>query len=86
MQNPSRWLTRALPALAILPLAACATPIPLTKTSALEAFKTIPNSRRAPCEMQRDVAEHNSRYDSLSKGKAVTYKAPCDVDKKQPVS
>jgi hypothetical protein len=34
--------------------------------------------------MQRDVAEHNTRYDRLKTGKAVVYKAPCDVDKKPP--
>jgi hypothetical protein len=32
--------------------------------------------------MQKDVAEHNSRYDSIKKGKPVVYKAPCQIDKK----
>lgn len=76
-----------LPArLALLPatlaLAACETPTQLTKTSALDAFKPIQNSPAAPCDMQKDVAEHNSRYDSMKTGKPVVYKAPCQVDKK----
>jgi hypothetical protein len=32
--------------------------------------------------MQKDVAEHNSRYDSMKTGKTVVYKAPCVTDKK----
>ena len=67
-------------ALVTLPLAGCET-LTLNKTGALDAFKTIRNSAQAPCEMQRDVAEHNSRYDSIKEGKPVTYKAPCDIDK-----
>jgi hypothetical protein len=31
--------------------------------------------------MQRAVAEHNSRYDTLKTGAEKVYKAPCDVDK-----
>jgi hypothetical protein len=57
----------------------------LTEGGALEAFKPIQNSPQAPCTMQRDVAEHNSRYDTLKKNRDVIYKAPCDVDK-PPVS
>ena len=60
-------------------LAACSTPTPLLKTSALEAFKPIPNSARAPCDMQKAVAEHNSVYQSLKTGKDVAYKAPCQI-------
>jgi hypothetical protein len=56
----------------------------LTSAGALAAFKPIRNSALAPCEMQRDVAEHNSRYQSIKKGKPVVYKAPCDVDKAAP--
>lgn len=32
--------------------------------------------------MQKAVAEHNSRYDTLKNGKEVVYKAPCQVDPK----
>lgn len=68
---------------AILPLAACSTLTPsLTKTGALEAFKPIRNSPQAPCEMQKEVADHNTVYDSLKTGKSVKYLAPCEV--KQP--
>lgn len=75
----------ALP-LATLALAGCETPTQLTRTSALDAFKPIQNSAAAPCEMQKDVAEHNSRYDSIKQGKPVVYKAPCQVDKKPTTS
>jgi hypothetical protein len=70
---------------ATLALAACETPTVLTKDGALNAFKPIQNSALAPCDMQKDVAEHNSRYDTIKNGKPVVYKAPCAVDKK-PVS
>lgn len=73
------------PAIAAVLAAGCATPIPsLTNAGALAAFKAIPNSKRAPCEMQRAVAEHNSRYDTLKTGTEVSYKAPCDVDAAPP--
>ena len=65
-----------------LAAAGCATPSPLMKTSALDAFKTIPNSAKAPCEMQRAVAAHNSVYVTLKTGKETVYSAPCAVDKK----
>lgn len=72
-------------ALALSPLAAaCETPTQLLKTSALEAFKPIPNSSQAPCDMQKAVAEHNSVYDTLKTGKTKVYKAPCVVDKPAP--
>jgi hypothetical protein len=70
-----------------LALAGCAgqsIPMPLTEAGALAAFKPIANSRRAPCEMQRAVAAHNSAYDTLQVGREVAYKAPCDVDKPAP--
>lgn len=66
-------------------LTGCASmPLPLTKDGALAAFKPIPNSGLAPCAMQRAVAEHNSRYDTLKTGTVTAYKAPCDVDKPAP--
>lgn len=71
-------------------LQGCATPtLSLTNGGALAAFKNIPNSAKAPCDMQIAVAEHNSRYDTLRDGKEVVYKAPCQVDppkKKAPAS
>jgi len=77
---PSQARLALLPA--TLALAACETPTVLTKGGALDAFKPIQNSALAPCEMQKDVAEHNSRYDSIKTGKTVVYKAPCQVDKR----
>lgn len=68
-------------------LAACETPtLSLTNGGALAAFKNIPNSARAPCDMQKAVAEHNSRLDTLRNGKEVVYKAPCQIDKPRPAS
>ena len=77
MQSPRLILA----VLAALPAGACAIPTPLTKTSALDAFKQIPNSSQAPCTMQKAVAEHNSVYDTLKTGKETVYKAPCQVVK-----
>ena len=75
-------------ALALAPmLTGCAIPTQsLTNGGALAAFKNIRNSPKAPCEMQKDVAEHNSRLDTLRSGKEVVYKAPCEIDKKVPAS
>jgi len=56
----------------------------LTKTSALDAFKLIPNSSKAPCDMQKAVAEHNSVYTTLKTGAETVYKAPCQVTKTVP--
>lgn len=68
---------------AALALAACETPTPaLTSGGALAAFKPIEASPRDTCPTQTAVAEHNSRYDSLKKGRTVVYKAPCQIDKK----
>lgn len=67
-------------------MAGCAAseiPIPLTETGALAAFKPIANSSQAPCAMQKDVAEHNSAYDTLKTKQPQTYKAPCEVDAKR---
>lgn len=47
----------------------------------MAAFKPIPNSSRAPCVMQKAVAEHNSVHATLTTKKETIYKAPCDVDK-----
>lgn len=68
---------------AILLLGACETPtLALSNGGALAAFKPIQSSPADTCETQKQVAEHNSRYDSIKNGKAVVYKAPCQTDKK----
>lgn len=54
----------------------------MTEAGALGAFKPIRNSRYAPCTVQRDIAAHNSVYDTLKTKKEVVYKAPCDTDPK----
>ena len=60
-------------------LGACSTSdYALTTKVALDSFKPIPNSSVAPCVMQRAVAEHNSKYDTLKTGKETVYKAPGD--------
>lgn len=69
-------------ALAILPLKACATPSSVNPNGALKAFKPINGSDLDTCETQVQVAEHNSRYMSIKKGKPVVYKAPCALEKK----
>lgn len=68
--------------LVILPLAGCSTLTPVSSKGALEAFKPISSSKADTCQTRQEVAEHNSRYDTLKTGKPVVYKAPCDV--KQP--
>lgn len=85
MIKPSQLLIAlALP----LALPACAkeTGIPLTRDGALKAFRPIRNSPHAPCAMQREVAEHNSAYDTLKTKRPVAYGAPCDVDAKPKTS
>lgn len=61
-----------------LALAACATPINVATDSSLQSFKTIQASPKDTCETQRQVAAHNSVYDSLKGGKQVVYVAPCE--------
>jgi hypothetical protein len=84
MQKLSRLLTALALPLAIAGCAGSGIPIPLTEDGALKAFKPIANSSQAPCAMQKDVAEHNSAYDTLKTKQPVSYKAPCEVDKKKP--
>ena len=48
---------------------------------AVRSFKPIPNSKQAPCVMQKAVAEHNSVLATLTTGKEVVYAAPCETDK-----
>ncbi len=82
--KPSIVLASALAALAAGCAKDSATHIPLTKDGALAAFQPIQNSEKAPCPMQRDVAAHNTAYDSLKRGKPVVYRAPCDMSQKPP--
>lgn len=51
----------------------------MTEDGALKSFKTIGNYATAPCPLQKEVAAHNSVYDTLKKKKEVVYKAPCEV-------
>ena len=71
-------------ALTTLMLAGCETPTsaPLTEAGALAAFKPLRASASDTCDTQRQVAEHNGRYDTIKQNKVVVYKAACDVDPK----
>jgi hypothetical protein len=75
-------LPKRLAALLTLPLAACAIPTsePTTK-GALDIFRPLHSSARDTCATQKEVAEHNSRYDTAKTGKETVYKAPCDKPK-----
>lgn len=75
----SRMLTAPAALLVILPLAGCSTLTPVSSKGALDAFKPISSSRADTCQTQREVAEHNSRYDTVKIGKPVVYKAECDM-------
>lgn len=68
--------------LALVPaLAGCSTPMFVTTKGATDAFRPIQMSRRDTCETQKQIAEHNSRYDTLKTGKETVYKAPCQLEK-----
>ena len=75
-------LMRSALALATLALAACSTSTsaPTTK-GALDAFKPLSMSRKDTCQTQTEIADHNSRYDTLKTGKDVVYKPPCVREK-----
>ena len=69
---------------AILALPACtSTPTPPIDTS-LQSFKPIGYSKRDTCDTQKQIAAHNSVYDTLSTGRDTVYQAPCDRKKPQP--
>ena len=71
-------LTVPLASLAIT-LAGCSTLTPgVTSLGAAEAFKPIASSPKDTCETQRQIAEHNSRLDTIKTGKEVVYKAHCE--------
>ena len=86
MTKLSKLLTALGLSLALQACVGSSTLIPLTTKGALDSFKPIANSGKAPCKMQRDVAAHNSAYDSLKSGREVVYKAPCDLKPKPPKS
>lgn len=67
--------------LVTLALAGCSTPTGVSTKGALDAFKTISSSPKDTCQTQREVAEHNSRYDTLKNGKEVVYKAECNTQR-----
>lgn len=70
-----------------LPLAACSTLTsePTTK-GALDSFRALSMSKKDTCGTQREIAEHNSRFDTLKTGRDAVYKAPCELDRKQVAS
>jgi outer membrane PBP1 activator LpoA protein len=51
--------------------------------TSLRSFKPITSSTRDTCQTQREIAAHNSVYDSMKAGKAVIYQAPCDKGKRK---
>lgn len=63
-------------------MAGCATPTqpPVVDTS-LQSFKPIGYSTRDTCPTQKEIAAHNSVYDTLKSGKPTVYQAPCDKAK-----
>ena len=67
--------------LALVP-AGCSTPESVTTKGALDSFRPLTMSRRDTCETQREIAEHNSRYDTLKTGKEKVYRAPCEIEKR----
>lgn len=50
----------------------------MTSDASLKAFKPIQAHEKDTCETKRQVAEHNSAYDTLKQGKQVVYVAPCE--------
>jgi hypothetical protein len=62
-------------------LAGCsATPTPRPTDTAIEAFEPIRYSAADTCATQKRIAEHNSVYDTLKRGKRVVYAAPCEIE------
>jgi hypothetical protein len=48
----------------------------------LDSFRPLHSSSRDTCPTQREIAEHNSRYDTLRLNRETVYKADCDQPKK----
>ncbi len=59
-------------------LAACSTPTPPPVDTSLTSFKAIGYSTRDTCPTQKEIAAHNSVYDTLKTGKLTVYRAPCE--------
>lgn len=57
---------------------ACSTPISVSSDGGLKYFKPIQAHEKDTCETKRQVAEHNSAYDTLKQGKQVVYTAWCE--------
>jgi hypothetical protein len=81
-----KTLTLLALALATPMLGACSTLIPdvteIDASTATKIFRPIRASAKDTCDTQREIAEHNSRYDTLSSGKPQAYKAACDTSVK----
>ncbi len=50
--------------------------------TSLTSFRPIGMSTRDTCQTQKEIAAHNSVYDTLKTGSAVVYQAPCERGKK----
>ena len=61
-------------------LQACQTPGPPPQTAdnSLRLFRPIGYSTHDTCNTQKQIAAHNSVYDTLKSGKPVVYQAPCE--------
>ena len=81
-----RFRKRTLPlsVLAILPLAACETPLPAKIDTIANAVPVVENSTKSPCWQQRQIAVQRTWLAAI-KGRRVTYRAPCDIDPKPKV-
>lgn len=78
MLNPSLARTVLLASLLTPILGGCATPtFVLTSLGAADAFRPIKASKRDTCATQRQIAAHNSVYDTIRTGKEIVYKAHC---------
>ena len=76
--QPHRGRNVLLALVATLLLAGCQTPTAgLSRAGALAAFQPIRASAQDTCETLKQVAEHNSAYDTLKTGREVVYKATC---------
>ncbi len=42
----------------------------------------VANTRRAPCETQKEIAAQNSYLATVKAQKEVVYAAPCEIEKK----
>lgn len=70
-------------AIAAVPMAACTTHTPaLTSKVAITSFAPITSSPLDTCETKRQIAAHNSAYDTLKDQKLTVYKARCTPPKK----